>query len=363
MIKPFLIYGYLTKQNFISFFTITFFCCFLFLTIDLIELLRRGSSKEIPFELILKIALLHLPSLLPIILPTVFLLSSMQTFMRLNRNSELNVMRSSGISVWIFILPSIINCFFIASMYILFFNPLFSQMNVKFKSYESEHFKGNTGLHIVSPTGLWLREIDQNKEFVINAAHYSPLDNILQNVIVFEFDKDEKFIKRIDASKVLLSEKYWDLEKVSVVKINQTPEYFDKMRLKFNLSIKTIEQNFRSADTISFWKLPDYIKNLERSGFSARKHIIYYHYLISFPFILIAMVMLGCSLSIRKSRVKNQVLNVLFGIIIGIVFHFLTDVFRTFGINGSLPIFFSIYTVPLISIFFLLGLFIQFEDG
>ncbi len=363
MIKPFLILNYLIKQNLYAIFIISFFCCFLFLTIDLIELLRRSSTKEIPFDIILKISLLHLPSLFPIILPTIFLLSSMLTFMKLNKNSELSVMRASGMSIWIYMLPSVFNCLLISILYVTFFNPLFSQMNVKFKSYESQYFKGSTGLHIISPTGLWLREIEDDREYVINASHYSTLDSTLQNVIIFEFGEAEKFLRRIDASEVKMSDDYWDLSNVSVVKINQTPESYKKMRMKFNLSIKKIEQNFRSADTISFWKLPGYIENLENSGFTARKHKVYYHYLISFPFILTAMVLLGCSLSIRKARTKNQFINIFLGVIIGIIFHFSTDILRTVGMSGTLPIFFSTYGVPLISIFFLLGILIHLEDG
>ncbi|MDC3091690.1 LPS export ABC transporter permease LptG [Rickettsiales bacterium] len=363
MIKPFLILNYLIKQNLYAIFIISFFCCFLFLTIDLIELLRRSSTKEIPFDIILKISLLHLPSLFPIILPTIFLLSSMQTFMKLNKYSELSVMRASGMSIWIFLLPAVFNCLLISILYVTFFNPLFSQMNVKFKSYESQYFKGNTGLHIISPTGLWLREIEDDREYVINASHYSTLDSTLQNVIIFEFGEAEKFLRRIDASEVKMSDDYWDLSNVSVIKINQAPESYEKMRMKFNLSIKKIEQNFRAADTISFWKLPGYIENLENSGFTARKHKVYYHYLISFPFILSAMVLLGCSLSIREARTKNQFINIFLGIIIGIIFHFTTDILRTVGMSGTLPIFFAAYGVPLISILFLLGILIHLEDG
>lgn len=363
MIKPLLILNYLIKQNFVIILTISFFCCFLFLTIDLIELLRRSSTKEIPFNIILKIALFHLPSLVPIILPTVFLLSSMQTFMRLNKTSELNVIRSSGISIWFFILPSIINCLFISILYIFFLNPLFSKMNVKFKSFESQYFRGNSGLHTISPTGLWLREIEDKKEFVINASHYSSLENTLQNVIIFEFSSDERFLRRIDASKVIMFDDYWDLINVSVVKINKTPEPFERMKMKFDLSIKKIEQNFRSAETISFWKLPEYINNLENSGFNSKKHVIYYHHLISFPLILVTMVMLGCSLSIRKARAKFQFFNIFIGIVSGIFFHFITDVLKTLGTSGNLPIFFSVWGVPLITISILLGILIHLEDG
>lgn len=363
MFKPFLIVNYLLKTNFYSIILITFFSCFLFLTIDLIELLRRSSSKEVPFEIVIKIALLHLPSLFPIIFPTVFLLSSMHTFMKLNKSSELSVMRSSGISIWFFMLPSIFNCLIISFFYILVFSPIFSQMNVKFKSYEGNYFKGNSGLHTISPTGLWLREINDDNQFVINASHYSPLDNQLQNVIIFEFDNNEEFKRRIDAGKVTMSEENWELMDVSVVKINQPPVLFENLKIELNLSIEKIEQNFRSIDTISFWKLPNYIENLVNSGFNAKKHIIHYHYLFSFPLILLTMVMLGCSLSIRKSRTKKQYFNIFIGLIIGILFHFLTDVLRTMGISGNLSIFFSVWAMPIISISILLGILIHIEDG
>ena len=363
MFKPFLVLSYLSKQNFYSILIITFFCFGLFFLIDLIELLRRSSSKEIPFNIILKIALLHIPSLFPIVFPTIFLLSSMHTFMKLNKNNELSVMRSSGISIWFFMLPAILNCIIISIFYIFVCNPIFSQMIVKFKSYEGTYFRGNAGLHTISPTGLWLREINNDNMYVINASHYSPLDNKLQNVIIFEFDKEEIFQRRIDVGKVEMTENKWKLYDTSVAKINEPPVFYKQMEMSIDLSIKKIEQNFRSADTINFWKLPEYIANLKNSGFNTKRHEIYFHYLLSFPLILLTMVMLGCSLAIRKSRTKKQFFNILIGLLIGVIFHFVLDVFRTIGINGNLNIFFSVWSLPFISIFILLGIFIHLEDG
>ena len=47
----------------------------------------------------------------------------------------------------------------------------------------------------------------------------------------------------------------WDLKNVSVVELNKNPNNFDLMSFKFNLSIEKIEQNFRSAEIISFGNL------------------------------------------------------------------------------------------------------------
>ena len=160
MQKNKIILRYLIKENFISFLIIFVFSCLLFISIDLIELIRRGSSKNIEFGILLKMSILHIPSLFPIILPTVFLLSSMNTYMKLNKNNELSVLRASGFSIWSLIFPALINVVLISSIFILLFNPIFAFMNIKFKNYESIYFKGNSGLYSISQAGLWLeREI------------------------------------------------------------------------------------------------------------------------------------------------------------------------------------------------------------
>ena len=64
-------------------------------------------------------AFLHIPTLFPIILPTVFLLSSMHTYMKLNKNNELTVLRASGFSIWVLITPTVVK--YISYKYFLYF--------------------------------------------------------------------------------------------------------------------------------------------------------------------------------------------------------------------------------------------------
>ncbi len=331
--------------------------------VDLVELMRRGSSKNIPIKILINIAFLHLPSLFSIILPTTFLLAVMHTYMKLNKHSELNIIRGAGISFWIFILPAVINALFFSILYVLFFNTLFAQMTVKFKSYESIYFKGSSGLHTVSSTGLWLKEVTDKKEYVINSSHYSPNDRKLLKVKIFEFDNNDNFLRRIDSNEVLMFKDRWDLYDVNVVELNKIPLQYSKMSLNFDLSIEKIEQNFRSADTISFWKLNEYINILKKSGFNANKHIIYFNYLLSFPLILISMVLVGFTLSIQRQRRKKNFLYILVGILSGVFFHFVTDIFRTIGENGKLSIFLSVWVIPSIFILILLSYLIHIEDG
>ena len=108
--------------------------------------------------------------------------------MKLNKNNVLSVLRASGFSIWSLIFPAIINVSVISCLYLLVFNPIFAYMNVKFKNYESIYFKGSSGLFSISDTGLWLREKNEDFEYVINAKHYSSNDRKLRLVKIFKFD-------------------------------------------------------------------------------------------------------------------------------------------------------------------------------
>jgi len=365
MIRSKKVFKYLLKENFYSFLIILFFVCALFFTIDLIELIRRGSSKDVGFSILLKLAIFHLPSLFPIILPTVFLFSSMNTYMKLNKSNELSVLRASGFSIWSLIIPALTNTVLVGFIYLFFFSPIFSYMNIKFKNYESNYFKGNSGLYSISSTGLWLREKNKNFEYVINAKHYSSEKKVLKNVIIFKFDQlKNHFLERIDAEKVEMTDsKIWKLNNGFKLEINKIPKQFEKLEVEIDLSVKKIEQNFRPPETISIWKLNKYIKNLESSGFSIRKHVIYKNYLYSFPLILISMILLGCLLSIRKDRIKKNIPKILMGILIGVFYHFISDLIKTLGLSGSLSVFFAVWSSPIIFNLLLISALIHVEDG
>ena len=237
-------------------------------------------------------------------------------------------------------------------------------MNIKFKNYESIFFKGNSGLFAISETGLWLREKNESFEYVINSQHYSFKNKTLTNVKIFKFDHDNKFLERFDVENVKMkSDQLWQLENGFRLKINETPESFNQTFLEINLDANKIEKNFRPPETISFWGINDYIKNLEDSGFSVKKHQVYKNYLYSFPLILLSMVLLGCILSIKKERIKKNVIKIIYGILIGVIFHFLSDITKTLGQSGSLNIFLSVWSTPIIFNLLLISALIHLEDG
>ena len=144
-------------------------------------------------------------------------------------------------------------------------------------------------------------------EYVINSQHYSFENRTLKDVKIFKFDLENKFLERIDVETVtMLDDNSWKLNNGYKLEINKIPQNFNENFLKIDLDANKIEKNFRPPETLSFWSLNEYIENLDSSGFSIKKHLVYKNYLYSFPIILISMVLLGCLLSIKKERLKKM---------------------------------------------------------
>ena len=100
---------------------------------------------------------------------------------------------------------------------------------------------------------------------------------------------------------------------------------------------------------------------LESSGFAIKKHIIYKNYLFhSTDSHLYAFYWVA--LSIKRDRIKN-VVKILYGLIIGLIFHFSCDLIKTFGQSSDLNIFLSVWAAPLIFNFLLISSLIHLEDG
>ena len=78
----------------------------LIVTFDLLELLRRTSSKEVPASVVIQMVLLKLPSMIQEIIPFAILLGGILAFSKMTKTSELVVARAAGVSAWQFLAPA-----------------------------------------------------------------------------------------------------------------------------------------------------------------------------------------------------------------------------------------------------------------
>lgn len=332
---------------------------------DGMELIRRSYNQEVPFPIIIEMILLKLPYMIQQIIPFSVLLGGILTFARLTRTSELVVARASGISAWQFLMPALLTSFLLGSFIVTIFNPLAAAMVQRFEHTENAYFKGAGSMLAVSSSGLWMKQpdIEGDGHMVIHALRASQEDMQLYEVTVFVFRKDNRFVYRVDAEHARLANGYWHLEHTLVTAPDLLAKHSDEYLIKTNISMNQLQESFASPETISFWELPNFIQVLKAAGFSALRHVFYWHSVLSIPVLLCAMVFIAAAFSLSPPRQGKTGLLIIGGIGVGFLIHFFSGLVSALGMSGSIPIVLAAWAPVGISILVGIVLMLHLEDG
>jgi len=341
--------------------------------IDLVELIRRTSEKgHVPFTVILEMTFLKLPYIAEQVMPFAVLIGGMMALTRLTRSQELVVARASGISVWQFMMPAVLLSLVIGVFMITVFNPLSAAMISRFEQLEGRYISGRSSLFMVSSSGLWLRQVDADgttllgkeiKEYILHADRISQNDYSMTHVTIYTFDDAGAFVGRMDAEKAKLEIGYWDLKNTAIARPGMLAQQHDSYKLPTSLRITEIQDSFAEPRTLSFWELSGFIRTLEKAGFSALRHRIYWHAILSGPLLLVGMTMLAAVFSLRLPRRGRISLLILGGLVAGFSLHFLMSLFQAFGYSGSLPILLAAWAPPTIVLMAAVAILLHLEDG
>lgn len=331
---------------------------------DTVELLRRGASKEqADFAVLLQMSFFKLPFMAQKSVPFAVLVGAMLAFTRLTRHHELVVARAAGVSVWQFMLPAVIIAFLGGVVLVTVYNPLAAAMVARYEQMEATYLKGRPSLLAVSSSGLWLRQGNGTEQSVIHARRVTEPAMILNDVTIFLFEANDRFVGRIDADSAKLGNGYWDIRNAVMTGPDQPARFRDGYRLATSLTMAQIQDSFASPETLSFWALPGFIDVLEKAGFSAVKHRIHFYSLLAGPLLLCAMVVIAASFSLRFTRRGGTGLLIAAGVLTGFVLYFLSDLVLALGLSGKIPPQLAAWTPAGVSTLAGVAMLFRLEDG
>ncbi|MEM7617597.1 MAG: LptF/LptG family permease, partial [Pseudomonadota bacterium] len=160
---------------------------------------------------------------------------------------------------------------------------------------------------------------------------------ILYDVMIL-INKNNSFYQRINASEARLVNSKWLLQDAILMSPNNPAKKFPTVELPTSIGLDHLEDVFASPETISFWKLPNFIKNLQKTGLPARNHIMHLYAMLASPFMLSAMVIIGASFSIYPARNNKTGKLVVLGIFTGFAIYYMNGLVTALGKSGNIPI-------------------------
>ncbi|MCB2102118.1 MAG: LPS export ABC transporter permease LptG [Rhodobacterales bacterium] len=338
----------------------------LILTFDIIELLRRTASDvDIAFPTVLKMAFLKLPHMGQQVFPFAVLFGGMAVFWRLTRSHELVVTRASGVSAWQFLLPVLLVAFGLGVFKVALFNPLASATLATYEAMEATLLKGQTSLLNLSTSGLWLRQAGAGGPTVVHADRVLQQNhNVeLRTVSIYDFGPDDRFANRIDADRAVLQDGFWQLFDARIYQPEQPSRALDQYRVPTDLTLGKIQDSFAPPETLSFWHLPEFIRTLEESGFSALRHRLYWHSLMAGPLLMCAMVLLAATFTLRQSRQGGTLRVIALGLGAAFLLFFFSDLVFALGLSDRIPVALAAWTPSGVATLLGLATLLHLEDG
>ncbi|WP_425409395.1 LPS export ABC transporter permease LptG [Hyphococcus sp.] len=340
------------------------FAC-LILLVDLIENLRfAGKFAEGSFGLAASLTLLRTPSLTQMLTPFVFLFGSIWMFHELNRRSEISVMRSAGLSVWRLIGPAALIAAVAGLVLITIIDPLSANLRAQAESLKNREQGLDRNLVQVFGDGIWLRQQDANKKLIINAENFDEQRSALERVTIWRFDTNNAFEERIDADEAFLSGKTLELHDARLRSpVSQGARYTPIFAVETPLSAVNLRERVAPPETMSIWRLPEFILLAEAAGLPTIRYNIRFHDLCSTPLKLLAMVLIAAAFSMRPARAGGAIQLVLFSILAGFILYIVSEISTALGESGMVPPALAAWTPAILASLAAVTTLLHLEDG
>ena len=357
--QPFTIYKYFTK-NLVQYFLIALFSLIaLVFFVDLIELFRRASNKvgvahlqQANFYDILGMASLKISGNIEKILPFAVLIGSISCFNQWRKNNYYIITRSSGLSLWKIITPSLL-CFFILGIFsITVLNPFSTIMNKKYENLETIFFKHKKVNNFsFDNKGFWMKQTFNGNTIIINAYKVNSKLQTLNDMNIFILNENADFEKRVSAKTAKFDKNKLSLSNAIITDAESLVKSFSKYDLNIDLTSENINISILEPETIFIINLPNYILNMKKFGLNISKHLIHLFKLVCQPLLLISMILLSASLMLRSSERKVKVGVVSLSLVAGFSLYFVGDFVFALGSSEMLHPIVSGFGPTLIGLF------------
>lgn len=360
----------------------------LIFVIDLIELLRKASSRDISMLLIIEIGLLKLPFLIQTILPFIVLITTVLSYSSLNNHYEMIILKSSGISIWEFTMPVVIAAFLFGIFTITAFNPLACYMLNKHEYLKEKYLYNAQNSFEMLDSGLWIRQevlehsvypsnservngnnedsnvVSQQYNLVIYAQNLYGKEIItLNKSMILGFTPDGRFAFRVDSDKAELYDGFWFVQEARMTFPDGKMENISEYKVSTNIKKEDIKKSFASPETISFWQMPSFIEKLQNTGFSPVEHKLQFWKLVFQPFYFIAMVLFGVVFSLQPPRKGKSGMLISLSIVSGFVIYFVSNFIFSMGLTGVITEFLA-NLIPVLMVGFIATTILLYnEDG
>ena len=323
--------------------------CVMFSIVLLITLLEEfnyfKSKQDLKFIQFIIFTFLKIPNLLFNLFPFIVLFSGIFFYLKIYNYNEIISLRVMGYSnIQIILIPAL-TCFVMGYLLVFLIVPFTSSMLKYYEELKSEYDQ-TKNLVVVNETGIWIIDKNENDKNIIRIDKIDKNFSNIKQITIYNYDKDNNFIKRIDANEGIINDTNWQLSQVNIISSNNkknSENYFNNYNYKSNIKIIELKNIYKNTETTSLLDISKEMLILEDKGYSIVDLKIRYQKLISLPIYLLAMSILSGLMIINLGKTSNYLKYGSYGVIISVIIYFLNDLSITIAKSGIISVDFSVW--------------------
>lgn len=329
-------------------FLITFLfglCAFLliFLVIDLMEKLDDFIDAGVTLMVIVEYYIHFMPEIIRLMTPVAMLLAALFVTGRLSQQNELAAMKSSGMSIYRFLLP-FLGVALVVSLVSIYFNAWVVPYS-NHKKFDIERIYLRRSLTATSRFNIFFQ---QGRTRLVSVGVYDGTSKTASRVSIEDFADTNLTVlwHRYDAQQMKWTSLGADSADVGWTLINcsertftdsgQVLETYARLPVgRLTLTPSDIEEKQMKPDEMDYNELGAFITSQEQAGQDVSRWLVDYYSKIAFPFASLIVVLFGVPFSSNRRR---SGMAIEFGISFAVTFIYLgfMKISQVFGYNGDL---------------------------
>ncbi|MFD1711735.1 LPS export ABC transporter permease LptG [Ottowia sp. GY511] len=320
----------------VGFVTVAFLALFFFFDfVDQFGELRRGAEHGYSVGYALLYVALQLPNHLYELLPITVLIGTIYVMARLAESSEYTILRTSGLGPQRALVTLLsLGLGFVALTFV--FGDYVAPAANRASQQLQARFLGDI---TIGRTGAWMKDRQASHNYSVNVGALAS-DGTLGQVRIFEFDQTGgQLTSATSAAKGTFEPDGWQLhDVVRRVYVSTDPNNptlkFEKLadlRWPTTISMDMVAAALLSPDKMQTLDLYQYINHLQANGQSAQRYEIEFWRKVFYPLSCLVMMVLALPFAYLHFRSGNIAGYVFMGVLVGISFFLLNNVFGFVG--------------------------------
>jgi lipopolysaccharide export system permease protein len=296
---------------------------------------RAGSTSAYRLPQAASYVALLIPNHLYELLPITVLIGTIFVMTRLAQSSEFTILRTSGLGPWLALrtllatgITFVLLTFAIGDYVAPWADHTAQLLRARFE-----------GAITVGQTGAWLKEKQPYSQFAVNVSAIAP-DGSMKGVRIFEFDNQSLLVSMTRAKTAHFArDDSWRLDQAERTEfITQGAEksrvlrtVIPSFRWPSEITAEMVSAAVLKPERMSTIDLFQYVRHLNANGQSAERYEIEFWKKVFYPLSCLVMVVLALPFAYLHFRNEGISVYVFGGVMAGISFFFLNNVFGYIG--------------------------------